>query len=46
MGMYGASADYLRHFSHLYGLYTGNVLSAERNPEFTVVCKIVLNHLG
>ena len=31
-----------RHFSHLYGLYPGNVLSAKRTPRFTGACKAVL----
>ncbi|MFI5194597.1 MAG: glycosyl hydrolase family 95 catalytic domain-containing protein, partial [Chitinophagales bacterium] len=35
-----------RHFSHLYGLYPGNVLSARLTPQFTAACKAVLNQRG
>ena len=35
-----------RHFSHLYGLYPGNVLSAKRTPQFVDACKAVLNQRG
>ncbi len=35
-----------RHFSHLYGLYPGNVLSAKRTPEFVEPIKAVLNQRG
>ena len=35
-----------RHFSHLYGLYPGNVLSAKRTPEFIEAIKAVLNQRG
>jgi alpha-L-fucosidase 2 len=31
-----------RHFSHLYGLYPGNVLSPVKTPEFMNACKAVL----
>jgi alpha-L-fucosidase 2 len=35
-----------RHFSHLYGLYPGNVLSAKRTPRFVEPIKAVLNQRG
>ena len=35
-----------RHFSHLYGLYPGNVLSAKRTPQFSDAVKEVLNQRG
>ncbi len=35
-----------RHFSHLYGLYPGNVLSAKRTPAFVEPIKAVLNQRG
>ncbi len=35
-----------RHFSHLYGLYPGNVLSAKRTPQFIAPIKAVLNQRG
>jgi alpha-L-fucosidase 2 len=35
-----------RHFSHLYGLYPGNVLSAKRTPQFTEPVKAVLEQRG
>jgi len=35
-----------RHFSHMYGLYPGNVLSAKRTPEFVQPIKNVLNQRG
>ena len=35
-----------RHFSHMYGLYPGNVLSAKRTPQFVEACKAVLNQRG
>jgi alpha-L-fucosidase 2 len=35
-----------RHFSHLYGLYPGNVLSAKRTPQFIEPIKAVLNQRG
>jgi alpha-L-fucosidase 2 len=35
-----------RHFSHMYGLYPGNVISAKRTPEFTDACKAVLEQRG
>lgn len=35
-----------RHFSHLYGLYPGNVISARRTPELVDACKAVLEQRG
>jgi len=35
-----------RHFSHLYGLYPGNVLSAGRTPQFVDAIKAVLEQRG
>jgi len=35
-----------RHFSHMYGLYPGNVISAKRTPEFIDGCKAVLEQRG
>ena len=35
-----------RHFSHMYGLYPGNVLSVKRTPQFVEACKAVLNQRG
>ena len=35
-----------RHFSHMYGLYPGNVISAKRTPEFVDACKAVLEQRG
>ncbi|MBL7864707.1 MAG: glycoside hydrolase family 95 protein, partial [Cyclobacteriaceae bacterium] len=31
-----------RHFSHLYGLYPGNVLSPRKTPQFMNACRAVL----
>jgi alpha-L-fucosidase 2 len=38
--------DQHRHFSHLYGLYPGNVISAKRTPQYVEACKAVLNQRG
>lgn len=38
--------DKHRHFSHLYGLYPGNVISAKRTPQFIEGCKAVLEQRG
>ncbi|MCK0179280.1 glycoside hydrolase family 95 protein [Flavobacteriaceae bacterium S0862] len=38
--------DKHRHFSHLYGLYPGNVLSAKRTPEYVEPIKAVLEQRG
>ena len=35
-----------RHFSHLYGLYPGNLLSAKRTPQLINACKAVLEQRG
>ena len=35
-----------RHFSHLYGLYPGNVLSLTKTPQFMNACKAVLEQRG
>ncbi|MCP4452116.1 MAG: glycoside hydrolase family 95 protein, partial [Planctomycetes bacterium] len=35
-----------RHFSHMYGLYPGNVISAKRTPELVDGCKAVLEQRG
>jgi alpha-L-fucosidase 2 len=35
-----------RHFSHLYGLYPGNVLSTKRTPELVEPIKAVLEQRG
>jgi alpha-L-fucosidase 2 len=35
-----------RHFSHLYGLYPGNVLSPKKTPELMNACKAVLEQRG
>ncbi len=38
--------DKHRHFSHLYGLYPGNVISSRRTPQYLDACKAVLNQRG
>jgi alpha-L-fucosidase 2 len=43
---YGQLEDKHRHFSHLYGLYPGNVLSAKNTPQFIKPIKAVLNQRG
>jgi alpha-L-fucosidase 2 len=43
---YGQMEDKHRHFSHLYGLYPGNVLSARRTPELVESVKAVLEQRG
>jgi alpha-L-fucosidase 2 len=35
-----------RHFSHMYGLFPGNVISAKRTPELVNGCKAVLEQRG
>lgn len=35
-----------RHFSHMYGLYPGNIISARRTPELINGCKAVLEQRG
>lgn len=43
---YEQMEDKHRHFSHMYGLYPGNVLSAKRTPQFGDACKAVLEQRG
>ncbi len=43
---YGQLEDKHRHFSHLYGLYPGNVISAKRTPELVEPVKKVLEQRG
>ena len=38
--------DKHRHFSHMYGLYPGNVISAKRTPHLIDGCKAVLEQRG
>ncbi|MBB3209879.1 alpha-L-fucosidase 2 [Rhodopirellula rubra] len=38
--------DKHRHFSHMYGLYPGNVISAKRTPQWIDGCKAVLEQRG
>ncbi len=38
--------DKHRHFSHLYGLYPGNVISAKNTPHLIDPCKAVLEQRG
>jgi len=38
--------DKHRHFSHLYGLYPGNVISVKKTPELIDGCKAVLEQRG
>jgi alpha-L-fucosidase 2 len=35
-----------RHFSHLYGLYPGNQISARHTPQLAEACRIVLDQRG
>lgn len=42
----GQLEDKHRHFSHLYGLFPGNVLSAKSTPEFVLPIKAVLEQRG
>jgi len=42
----GQMEDKHRHFSHLYGLYPGNVISAKRTPELVEPVKKVLEQRG
>ncbi|HCC70718.1 MAG TPA: alpha-L-fucosidase [Bacteroidales bacterium] len=35
-----------RHFSHMYGLYPGNVISVKKTPELIDACKNVLEQRG
>ena len=43
---YGQMEDKHRHFSHMYGLYPGNVLSARRTPQYVEAIKAVLEQRG
>jgi alpha-L-fucosidase 2 len=43
---YEQMEDKHRHFSHMYGLYPGNVLSAKRTPQFVDAIKAVLEQRG
>jgi alpha-L-fucosidase 2 len=43
---YGQMEEKHRHFSHMYGLYPGNVLSARRTPQFVDAIKAVLDQRG
>lgn len=43
---YGQMEEKHRHFSHLYGLYPGNVLSAKSTPELVTPIKTVLEQRG
>jgi alpha-L-fucosidase 2 len=43
---YGQMEDKHRHFSHLYGLYPGNVLSVNKTPELIEPIKTVLEQRG
>ncbi len=43
---FGQLEDKHRHFSHMYGLYPGNVISVKRTPQFIDGCKAVLNQRG
>ena len=43
---FGQLEDKHRHFSHLYGLYPGNVLSIKSTPELVAPIKAVLEQRG
>ena len=43
---YGQLEDKHRHFSHMYGLYPGNVLSAKNTPHLMDACRAVLEQRG
>lgn len=43
---YGQMEDKHRHFSHMYGLYPGNVLSARKTPQYIDAIKAVLEQRG
>lgn len=43
---YGQMEEKHRHYSHMYGLYPGNVLSARRTPEFVEPIKKVMDLRG
>jgi len=43
---YAQLEDKHRHFSHMYGLYPGNVISVKKTPQYIDACKAVLNQRG
>jgi alpha-L-fucosidase 2 len=43
---YEQMEDKHRHFSHMYGLYPGNVVSAKNTPHLIDACKAVLEQRG
>ena len=43
---FGQLEDKHRHFSHMYGLYPGNVISAKHTPDLIDACKAVLEQRG
>lgn len=43
---YGQMEDKHRHFSHMYGLYPGNVISVKNTPQLINACKAVLEQRG
>ena len=43
---FGQMEDKHRHFSHMYGLYPGNVISSKNTPKLIDGCKAVLNQRG
>lgn len=43
---WGQLEEHHRHFSHLYGLYPGHVLSPKKTPDFVNACKAVLEQRG
>jgi alpha-L-fucosidase 2 len=43
---YAQLEDKHRHFSHLYGLYPGNVISVKKTPDLIEGCRAVLEQRG
>jgi len=43
---FGQMEDKHRHFSHMYGLYPGNIISVNKTPELINACKAVLEQRG
>ncbi|MEE4214993.1 MAG: glycoside hydrolase N-terminal domain-containing protein, partial [Bacteroidales bacterium] len=43
---YAQLEDKHRHFSHMYGLYPGKVISVKKTPELIDACKAVLEQRG
>ncbi len=43
---WGQMEENHRHFSHMYGLYPGNAISINRNPELKSACTKVLEQRG